>query len=705
MARVTQVLLVVAAQLVAAAATPEASLWDRLGGLDKLKSALADTVDRHFDDPLTAPYFGPHKFDNNGARDYVKEQVLHFFSAGTGGPFGYDGKDMLSAHAKMDISETAFHALSYHLIAELERHGAGGKAEREECLGILRSLKPIVQAQGKAAPAPPSPFDPVGRLHHFVKGALPRYLQGLPLPRDVFAVRDLTLDDAYALLPTIVAVFSPLLLVQLFRKVGQSHDLDNNNSGLFQFNAGPFYKGDGIISALPFLLGLVPAALAIFGTLRGGSWTYIVPVVGYVLVPIADLVLGEDSYNATEDEEAKLKQNVYFRVVTWLYVLALTATLGAALYAIKAHDLSTYEIVGITISVGVSGGFGIGCVHELIHRPSSFELGLGVYATVLANYSHFWIEHLWGHHKRVATDQDPASSAVGDIIYTFWPRCILQSFADAVDIERRYLEKKGLSFLNNRILHGYTASAVLGYAAFRYAGAAGLWFWLGQGFVVALHIENANFIEHYGLRRRAIPGKFDRDGEPVYERPGWFHAWDTADRLTNWMLFKIQRHPDHHTNAGRPYQILRTFKESPTMPTGYAGMFVLSWFPPLFAAIMDPLVENAYRQREIMEKRGVAASAFPKGSNNMSSFFKKEGEGFYEEGSSPYAQGDDFYESDLKTASVVWDEKYDELYDGLVKQGARPLVQNRHLGTIRVSGGGQGFASSKSSHGEKKKSR
>lgn len=61
------------------------------------------------------------------------------------------------------------------------------------------------------------------------------------------------------------------------------------------------------------------------------------------------------------------------------------------------------------------------------------------------------------------------------------------------------------------------------------------------------------------------------------------------------------------------------------MPTGYAGMFVLSWFPPLFAAIMDPLVERAYRQREEMERLGVAASSFPSGSNNISSFFKKEG--------------------------------------------------------------------------------
>ena len=51
-------------------------------------------------------------------------------------------------------------------------------------------------------------------------------------------------------------------------------------------------------------------------------------------------------------------------------------------------------------------------------------------------------------------------------------------------------------------------------------------------------------------------------------------------------------------------------------------MFVLSWFPPLWWAVMDPLVENAYNQRFKMEAKGVVASSFPKGANNISSFFK-----------------------------------------------------------------------------------
>ena len=116
----------------------ETSLWDRLGGESTIKPWLRSVVDFHFDDPLTAPYFGPHKFDNNGQREYVKEQVLHFFSAGTGGPYQYTGKDMVAAHSKMKISAAAFHALAYHAVSRMESFGAGGPPERDEVLGILK---------------------------------------------------------------------------------------------------------------------------------------------------------------------------------------------------------------------------------------------------------------------------------------------------------------------------------------------------------------------------------------------------------------------------------------------------------------------------------------------------------------------------------------------------------------------------------------
>tara|TARA_B110000908_G_C10034820_1_gene349081 strand:- start:331 stop:699 length:369 start_codon:yes stop_codon:yes gene_type:complete len=112
------------------------------------------------------------------------------------------------------------------------------------------------------------------------------------------------------------------------------------------------------------------------------------------------------------------------------------------------------------------------------------------------------------------------------------------------------------------------------------------------------------------------------------------------------------------------------------MPTGYAGMFVLSWFPPLFHAIMDPLVKRAYRQRELMEAKGVSASAFPKGSNNMSSLWKREGEGYFEKGSSPYDAGAKTNESEVK----LWDTQYNEVFAKALATGTGILKESHKLG-------------------------
>jgi hypothetical protein len=183
----------------------------------------------------------------------------------------------------------------------------------------------------------------------------------------------------------------------------------------------------------------------------------------------------------------------------------------------------------------------------------------------------------------------------------------------------------------------YLVSFVIDFTIYHYFGSVALGFHLVQSFLTAFLTDNANYIEHYGLRRKRLSDEKDEWGRySDYERPGWMHAWNTGDRITNWMLLKIERHPDHHVNAGRPYRILRTYKESPTYPTGYAGMFVLSWFPPLFRMIMNPLVEKAREDYFCQLNNGTYTKIFPGGTSNISSAYKKTGEDFFEEVSSEY---------------------------------------------------------------------
>jgi len=79
-----------------------------------------------------------------------------------------------------------------------------------------------------------------------------------------------------------------------------------------------------------------------------------------------------------------------------------------------------------------------------------------------------------------------------------------------------------------------------------------------------------------------------------YERVNPSHSWNSNNIGTNVLLYHLQRHSDHHANPTRRYQALRDFKEAPVLPTGYAGMIVLSWVPQIWRAVMDKRVMSHY---------------------------------------------------------------------------------------------------------------
>jgi alkane 1-monooxygenase len=63
------------------------------------------------------------------------------------------------------------------------------------------------------------------------------------------------------------------------------------------------------------------------------------------------------------------------------------------------------------------------------------------------------------------------------------------------------------------------------------------------------------------------------------------------------LLFQLQRHADHHANAGRRYQILRHLDGGPQLPAGYPVMILLALVPPLWRRVMDPRVDAARAQK------------------------------------------------------------------------------------------------------------
>lgn len=53
--------------------------------------------------------------------------------------------------------------------------------------------------------------------------------------------------------------------------------------------------------------------------------------------------------------------------------------------------------------------------------------------------------------------------------------------------------------------------------------------------------------------------------------------------------------------AYKPYQILETTEDTPTLPMGYTGTMLLAFCPPLWKKIMNPMVE-AINRGELITK-------------------------------------------------------------------------------------------------------
>lgn len=337
--------------------------------------------------------------------------------------------------------------------------------------------------------------------------------------------------------------------------------------------------------AFPHLVGFVLPAALVAGARLGGVWTFLPLALLLGVLPLVDAIAGLNLRNASE-EAGELSANVWFRAVTWLWVPAQIAMLAWAVNHVAAGGLPLLELAGLTLSTGlIAGTVGITFAHELVHRPGAFELALGEILLGTTSYAHFAIEHVYGHHRRVATPEDPATARAGESLYRFLPRCIAGSLAGAWRFEAGRLARRGRSrwHPSNRMLR-YAATQVVMYAAVAtWWGAAGAGFLAAQAAIAFMLLETINYIEHYGLERRQLaPGR--------YERVMPWHSWNSSHRVSNWLLINLARHSDHHLAAGKRYQVLDHVADAPQLPAGYGAMFIAAMVPPIWRRLMDPRV-------------------------------------------------------------------------------------------------------------------
>ncbi|MPY79717.1 MAG: alkane 1-monooxygenase [Actinophytocola sp.] len=342
-----------------------------------------------------------------------------------------------------------------------------------------------------------------------------------------------------------------------------------------------------VVPSIPFIIWGIHAA-ADGGTATHIAW-WLAPIIVFVLIPTLDMLIGNDAENPPEELVKWLEQDRYYQWILYLFLPVQYAGLVLACWMWTTFEMSIVDRIGLAISVGVVAGIGINTAHELGHKKVEYERWLSKIALAQTFYGHFFIEHNRGHHVRVATPDDPASSRFGESFWTFLPRSVAGSLTSAWGLERKRLARmnKGPWTLRNDVLNAWAMSLALFGALVIAFGPGVLPLLVIQAIFGFSLLEVVNYLEHYGLlRQRAESGR--------YERPAARHSWNSNNVVTNVFLYHLQRHSDHHANPTRRYQALRDFDEAPQLPAGYASMIVLAWIPPLWRKVMDKRVLAHY---------------------------------------------------------------------------------------------------------------
>lgn len=311
------------------------------------------------------------------------------------------------------------------------------------------------------------------------------------------------------------------------------------------------------------------------------NWMSFLPLIyAFGLIPSLELFFKPDPKNLDAAEEEIAKVDKAYDLVIYAMLPIQFVVLYLFLGHINTHSMGI-GMIGHIVAMGIMCGvFGINIAHELGHRSKAYEQLMAKILLLTSLYMHFFIEHNRGHHKHVATEQDPASARFGESIITFWFRSIIGSYRSAWRIEKQSLSKAGKPFLsvqNGMLVYQFIQMAFVAIIVLFFGPQSAIAFILAAILGILL-LETVNYIEHYGLSRKYK--------DSTFESPKPWHSWNSNHILGRLLLFELSRHSDHHYRASRKYQILKSHENSPQMPTGYPGMMILSLVPPLWFYVM-----------------------------------------------------------------------------------------------------------------------
>jgi alkane 1-monooxygenase len=342
-----------------------------------------------------------------------------------------------------------------------------------------------------------------------------------------------------------------------------------------------------MIKDLKYLMSYTIAVTAFIGVLVGGPFVYLTVIYTFIFIPILEMNIKQDNQEYSIDEKKKRNLDLFFDVLLYLNVPIVYGIFFISLNTLLVSN-SIFEIIGIILSSSIvmaTNGINVG--HELGHRKSLLSRTYSKLLYLPCQYMHFFIEHNYGHHINVATPEDPASAKFKQNLYSFWISSVIKTYISAWKIQLKLLRVSKLSFFsikNDMLFYTLFQVSFLVFIYSNYGLVVTIYSCI-MSVVSFLFLETINYIEHYGLLRKIkLNGK--------YERVKPHHSWNSNHTVGRIILYELTRHSDHHFKSSKKYQVLESIEESPQLPYGYPTSILISFFPPLWFKIMNPIVKK-----------------------------------------------------------------------------------------------------------------
>lgn len=119
-----------------------ATLFERLGGTQGITMIVDDVIEAHMNNPAIKARFIPYK-DQPERMAAIRQHTIDFFSAGSGGPVTYTGRDMPATHKGMNISPAEYMCVIDDILLVLDKHKMDEESKKD-VLAILWSLKDMI---------------------------------------------------------------------------------------------------------------------------------------------------------------------------------------------------------------------------------------------------------------------------------------------------------------------------------------------------------------------------------------------------------------------------------------------------------------------------------------------------------------------------------------------------------------------------------